>query len=210
MGKIFFISGKSSTGKDTIYNRLLEDGELGLKKITMYTTRPMRGGETDGVEYYFVSDAQSRLHEQDGSIVEMRVYNTVYGPWKYYTRIDGQIDLSGQDNYLALGTIEAYRKYCDYYGNEHVVPIYIEIDDGVRLQRALDRERHEPEPHYREMCRRYIADDDDFSEENIKLCGIQKRFVNDVLEECIEEIKNYIFNILELPKPVIFRTGCEK
>ena len=210
MGKIFFISGKSSTGKDTIYNRLLEDAKLGLKKVTMYTTRPMRSGETDGVEYYFVSDAQSMLHEEDGSIVEMRVYNTVYGPWKYYTRIDGQIDLSGQDNYLAVGTIEAYRKYCDYYGNEHVVPIYIEIDDGVRLQRALDRERHEQEPHYREMCRRYIADDDDFSEENIKLCGIQKRFVNDVLEECIEEIKNYIFNILALPKSVTFRTGCEK
>lgn len=192
MGKIFFISGKSSTGKDTIYNRLLEDAKLGLKKITMYTTRPMRSGETDGIEYHFVSDAQSRLHEQDGSIVEMRVYNTVYGPWKYYTRIDGQIDLHSNDNYLALGTIEAYRKYCDYYGKENVVPIYIEIDDGVRLQRALDRERHEKEPHYREMCRRFIADDDDFSEENIKLCGIQKRFVNDILEDCIAEIKNYI------------------
>ena len=48
MGKIFFISGKSSTGKDTIYKRLLEDKSLGFKKITMYTTRPMRAGESDG------------------------------------------------------------------------------------------------------------------------------------------------------------------
>lgn len=192
MGKIFFISGKSSTGKDTIYKRLLEDEGLALKKITMYTTRPMRSGEIDGREYFFVSDDASRKHELDGSIVEMRVYNTVYGPWKYYTRNDGQIDLQGKENYLALGTIEAYRKYCDYFGKEYVVPIYIEIDDGVRLQRALDRERKQQNPQYREMCRRFMADDDDFSEENMKLCGIQKRFVNDILEDCIAEIKKYI------------------
>ena len=104
--------------------------------------------------------------------------------------------MKGKDNYLALGTIEAYRKYCDYFGNEYVVPIYIEIDDGVRLARALERERRLLKPDYREMCRRFIADDDDFSEENIKRCGIDKRFVNDILEECIEEIKKYILYIL--------------
>ena len=35
------------------------------------------------------------------------------------------------------------------------------------------------------MCRRYIADEDDFSEENMRQCGIIKRFVNDKLEDCI-------------------------
>lgn len=139
MGKIFFISGKSSTGKDTIYKRLFEDKSLGFKKITMYTTRPMRAGESDGEEYFFVSNDEAKKHEHDGSIVEMRIYNTVYGPWKYYTRNDGQIDLDGNDNYLALGTIEAYGKYCEYFGKSNVCPIYIEVDDGVRLGRALER-----------------------------------------------------------------------
>ena len=92
----------------------------------------------------------------------MRIYNTVYGPWKYYTRNDGQIDLDGNDNYLALGTIEAYVKYCEYFGKANVCPIYIEVDDGVRLGRALERERRQQKPQYREMCRRFIADDDDF------------------------------------------------
>ena len=192
MGKIFFISGKSSTGKDTIYKSLMEDGSLGLKGITMYTTRPMRAGEKNGEEYFFVSDDEALLHERDGSIVELRVYNTVYGPWKYYTRADGQIELDGRNNYLALGTIEAYRKYCEYFGKEHVCPIYIEIDDGVRLKRALERECRQKKPQYREMCRRFIADDDDFSEENIRLCGIEKRFTNDRLLDCIEQIKQYI------------------
>lgn len=192
MGKIFFISGKSSTGKDTIYKRLFEDTDFNFKKITMYTTRPMREGEKDGEEYFFVNDDAAKEHEKDGSIVEMRVYNTVYGPWKYYTRNDGQIDLSGSDNYLALGTIEAYRKYCEYFGKANVYPIYIEVDDGVRLKRALERECRQQKPKYREMCRRFIADDDDFSEENMKLCEIDRRFVNDELEKCIDEIKAYI------------------
>lgn len=192
MGRIFFISGKSSTGKDTIYKKLLSDGSLRLKKITMYTTRPMRDGEKNGEEYFFVGADEAEGHEKDGSIVEMRVYNTVYGPWKYYTRNDGQIDLSGADNYLVLGTIEAYRKYCEYFGNDKVCPIYIEVDDGVRLKRALERECRQEKPQYREMCRRFIADDDDFSEENMKLCGITRRFVNDSLDDCIAEIKEYI------------------
>ena len=192
MGKIFFISGKSSTGKDTIYKKLLEDGSLGLKKITMYPTRPMRSGESNGEEYFFVDEDEARKHETDGSIVEMRVYNTVYGPWKYYTRNDGQVDLESDNNYLALGTIEAYRKFCEYFGNDKVCPIYIEVDDGVRLKRALEREIKQKKPQYREMCRRFIADDDDFSEENMKLCGITRRFVNDILDDCIAQIKDYI------------------
>lgn len=192
MGKIFFIFGKSSTGKDTIYKKLIEDSSLDLKKITMYTTRPMRPGEKNGEEYFFVSDDEALRHENDGSLFEMRVYDTVYGPWKYYTRMDGQINLEGKNNYLASGTIEAYRKYCEYYGNEHICPIYIEVDDGIRLKRALERECSLGRPQYREMCRRFIADDDDFSEENIKLCGIEKRFINDRLEDCIAQIKQYI------------------
>ena len=46
MGKIYCMMGKSSTGKDTLYKMLLEDGALSLKKIIPYTTRPMRRGET--------------------------------------------------------------------------------------------------------------------------------------------------------------------
>ena len=54
MGKIFYIMGKSSSGKDTIYSRLLQDEAMQLKKIILYTTRPMREGEQDGREYHFV------------------------------------------------------------------------------------------------------------------------------------------------------------
>ena len=56
MGKIFYIMGKSSTGKDTIYNKLLSKYPDELKRVVMYTTRPKREGEEDGVTYNFVTE----------------------------------------------------------------------------------------------------------------------------------------------------------
>ncbi len=194
MAKIFFLLGKSSTGKDTIYKKILEEGALDLKTVTMYTTRPMREGESNGVEYFFVDNEQTAKYEQEGSIIEMRIYNTIHGPWKYYTRNDGQIELKSNDKYLIIGTLEAYEHYCSYFGKEYIVPIYIEIDDGERLQRALDRERSQSAPKYAELCRRFLADDKDFSKERLLECGIDRSFVNDELERCAKEIVAFIKN----------------
>ena len=85
MGKIFYIMGKSSSGKDTIYKRLLECEDIPFHKIVMYTTRPIRQGEQDGVEYFFVSDKQRQELEDAGKIIELRSYNTVHGVWNYFT-----------------------------------------------------------------------------------------------------------------------------
>ena len=48
--------GKSSSGKDTIYKKLIQNKNLALKEIIPYTTRPIRVGEQDGVEYHFVTE----------------------------------------------------------------------------------------------------------------------------------------------------------
>ncbi len=45
MGKIFCVMGKSASGKDTIYNKILQDDSLMLSRIIPYTTRPIRDGE---------------------------------------------------------------------------------------------------------------------------------------------------------------------
>jgi len=84
-----------------------------------------------------------------------------------------------------------------YYGEENLVPLYIEVEDGIRLERALKRERKQDNPKYAEMCRRFLADERDFSEENIKRCNIQKRFQNIDLEECLEEILSFMKERME-------------
>lgn len=190
MAEIAFIMGKSASGKDKIYKALCEDEELNLNTIIMYTTRPMRSGETDGVEYHFVDDAVADELKDAGKIIEMRCYDTVYGVWKYFTVDDGQVNLNSGDRYIVIGTLEAYNAFCRYYGNEHIMPIYIEVDDGIRLERALKREKKQEIPRYEEMCRRFLADAKDFSEENITNCHITKRFFNNTeLEDCINEVK---------------------
>lgn len=195
MAKVVFIFGKSSTGKDTIAKELLRNDSLELNTIITYTTRPMREGEMEGKEYHFVTDEDALNFEKDGSVVETREYHTVKGLWKYFTRNDGQIDLSSNNKYLVLGTLEMYEKYCAYFGKELIAPIYIDIDNGIRLQRALDREKTQPIPQYKEMCRRFIADEEDFSEDKLAKNGITRRFINDDLKRCIAEIEEYILNL---------------
>ena len=56
MGKIFYIMGKSASGKDHIYARLMQHTELNLKKMVLYTTRPIRDGEEEGKQYFFTDE----------------------------------------------------------------------------------------------------------------------------------------------------------
>ena len=183
--------GKSSSGKDTVYKKLMKDPDIRLSKIVPYTTRPIREGEKEGVQYHFTDmDGFQKLFES-GKVIEHRTYDTFYGEWKYFTVADENIDLDRHD-YLIIGTPESYMATKRYFGESKVLPILIDVDDGVRLQRALNRERKQETPKYEEMCRRFLADAEDFSEEKLKECGIDARFSNENLDECLKNIISYI------------------
>ena len=184
--------GKSSSGKDTIFQEIFRRQTWDLKKIVLYTTRPARADEKDGEDYYFVNEEILKKMEITGQVIELRAYQTIHGVWKYFTADSEQIDLE-KNSYLSIGTLESYRKIREYFGTEKVVPVYIEVEDGERLARALKREQNQSQPRYEEMCRRFLADSKDFSEENLKEAGIEKRFQNNrTLNECVEEILKYI------------------
>lgn len=188
MGKIIYIMGKSASGKDTIFSRLQDI--LKLKKVVMYTTRPMRDGEQEGREYFFRDDAFFEAKKQAGLVIEARTYNTISGPWTYFTLNDDQIDLE-KGNSLMIGTLESYRimkEYFDRKGIDALEPVYVYLDDGERLIRAVRREQSQNTQNYPELCRRFLADDADFSEEKLLACGITKRYENVDLETCIGEI----------------------
>ena len=178
--------GKSSSGKDTLFRKIKQELPM-LQTVTLYTTRPKREGEREGVEYHFVTDEQMHIFERQGKVVELRTYNTVHGAWKYATIEDGQVNLAESD-YLMIGTLESYGKLKKYYGAAYLVPVYIEVEDGERLNRALTRERQQEVPRYAEMCRRFLADTEDFSEEHLRAAGIKKRYYNDDQKRCLDEI----------------------
>ncbi len=187
MGKIYCLMGKSSSGKDTVYKRLLKELPDRFKTIVPYTTRPIRSGETNGVEYNFRSVPEFESLEKARKVIEYRVYNTIHGDWYYFTADDGQIDLEKND-YLLIMTPEGCLSLKKYFGNDKVIPIYIEVEDGHRLSRAVERERKQASPRYAELCRRYLADEKDFSEENLQSLDIAKRYPNEDLERCVREI----------------------
>ncbi len=191
MGKLVYLIGKSSSGKDTVYRELLNSPGLKLKKVVLYTTRPIRDNEQDGVQYHFVDDAAFHELVKAGKVIEDRVYHTYHGLWRYFTVDDGDIDLE-HHNYLIIGTLESFAKTADYYGRRNVLPIYLDLDDGIRLQRAINREMRQENPKYEEMCRRFLADAEDFSEEKMKEAGITRRFNNENLEECLGQIREYL------------------
>lgn len=187
MGKVFYIMGKSSSGKDTIYRRV-KQVLPNLKSLVTYTTRPIREGETNGVEYFFVKNTDIERLKQENKVIELREYNTIHGVWRYAAIKDSQLDTD--DDILTIGTLQSYIKLKEYLGDYRLVPIYIEVDDIVRIQRAIDREKNQPKPKVIELCRRFIADNEDFSEKNLIECGITPniRIHNEDLDTCVEDI----------------------
>lgn len=180
---IFYIMGKSASGKDTLYKDLLSKC-ADLKTITIYTTRPKRDGETDGKEYFFVT--KEYLEDNKDRVIEKRIYNTVFGPWIYATIDDGNI--KSNENYLMIGTLESYIALKKYFGDKLIFPIYLEVSDDIRHARALKRESEQKIPKYDEMKRRFIADEIDFSDEKICTAGIKKRYNGDDFAKCIDQV----------------------
>ncbi len=193
MGKIIYIMGKSASGKDTVYKRLCGLYGDRLLSIATYTTRPKRDNEVQGLEYNFVDEDEYKRLRQADKVIEQRAYSTIHGQWIYFTVDDDQIaKVREGKNAIMVGTLESFSSLRSYLGFESVIPIYLELDDGLRLSRALEREMVQARPRYSELCRRYLADCEDFSEEKLYAAGITKRYNNSDLEECIKQCREVI------------------
>ncbi len=191
MGKIVLFIGASATGKDSIKRRLIKENKFAFKEMIMSTTRPIRTGEVEGREYYFKTIDEMLDLERKGKIIEKRMYNTVHGPWYYFTTASS-IDLE-KYNYIGSNTLEGLDQFVKFYGDENIISLLITLDDGIRLQRALDREKREENPKYQELCRRFLADSIDFSKENIRKRHITSIINNDDdLDNTIEEVEKVL------------------
>ena len=168
-----------------------EDSEDSEAWDTSSTSSDSDSEEEEGKQYFFVDEKKLEEFKTAGKLIESRSYNTIHGIWTYFTADDGQVNLD-EASYLGIGTLESFRNLAEYYGIENVIPLYIEVESGERLERALKRERSQDNPKYAEMCRRFLADEEDFSEKNILDAGIKIRFENIDLSGCVEEISQYI------------------
>ena len=186
MKRIFCIMGKSASGKDTIYN-LIKNQFKNLSPVVIYTTRPMRDGEKNGITYHFISMEEMNRLEKDGKLIERRNYDTVNGLWSYATGVDC---FKEEKNYLIITTPAAYGQMREKINDAILIPIYIEVRDDIRLTRAITREKENEQGNYEEICRRFLADARDFREEILEKLEITNRFNNN--GNCFVKVKSFV------------------
>ena len=182
---IYYICGKSAVGKDSIFQELVKRTDL--KRIIPYTTRPMRPMEKEGEEYHFLSEEAFLKLLSEGKMMESRSYDTAFGIWYYGTAYEEDFREKGK-GFLCIGTLESYNSIKDYLGQEFIRPVYIELEDELRLSRAKAREQGNDPKALEELERRFQADNKDFSEEKLRESGIEKRYQNLDFSKCVEEI----------------------
>lgn len=150
MNKVFCLIGKSGAGKSTIEKHL---SKMNFKHTISDTTRPPRENEVDGKDYNFISKEEFERRIDADLYAEYCQYKDwYYGTPKYSFDLD-------KHSYVCTINPRGFRQLKKNLGEDKVVGIYICISDKTRLKRALDRERN---PDCHEMCRRFLADAEDF------------------------------------------------
>ena len=177
-GKFIIISGPSGVGKGTICNRLIK--ELNAWYSVSMTTRGIREGEVDGVNYYFISKDEFRKRINEGKLLEYNIYNDNY----YGTPKDKVIEKleEGIDVFLEIdvnGAKNVKNKF------EDALLIYIAPPsmDDLRT-RLLNRGTEDLETIENRIK---IA-----SEEQKQIGFYDYVVVNDDLEDAILKVKNII------------------
>ena len=198
---IFVICGKSNSGKDTIMKNIMsifEFSKFNLHKLPIHTTRPIRLGEKNGVEYVFDTDSKYNEYLSQNKICEERSYKVNNDKvWHYYTLTD---DIEDGKNYITINTLDGIRKFSEYFSSDNnkknprnICAIYIDCPDVELLTRAMNREIKSHNSDYKEMCRRFIADTEDFSIKNL---------------DAVSHLKNCKLNVIgydESDIPISFR-----
>ena len=151
MNKIFCIIGKSGSGKDTLLAMILE--KYPVKRVPLYTTRPMRDGEENGKEYYFITNEELEQHKRNNNILELREYDTVHGKWCYATA-----KFALDHDYITIATFENIQAIIDCYGENNVVILYMDLDEEERILRCINREKTQKNPDYEQLCKRFVND----------------------------------------------------
>lgn len=183
--KIVILTGQSGCGKDTIANKLTRNG---FKRVITNTTRPPRDNEVNGKDYYFISENNFLSLVNDGSMIEYRKYNTVFGTW-YYGSSANNIDLKKHD-YVIILTLDGVDAFINYFGAENCIIFYIDCPTSIREKRAENRPNFDKS----EWNRRVLTDKEDFSNDKVAhYCNFKvanyDRPLHDVVKEILIDVK---------------------
>ena len=205
--KLFCLLGYSSVGKDTILKQVLKDMD-DVKPIISTTTRPMRKGETEGVEYYFIDDTE--FFRRGTDFVEQRIYHTKVkengvekdATWRYGIE---RMELEKDDYLIVIVDSVGYKELKNYVGNNKIVPIFISAPQEELKARALARGDLEAE-----VDRRLKDDYERFMDFRVRTVYHEVKNTNGRLEEAIKEVENIITKHINEVKEIKCKTKRKK
>ena len=198
--KIFCIIGYMAVGKDTIVKEASEILGDKVKVLVSHTTRPMRKGEKEGREYYFINNKEFLKMKEYGAFVESRKYNTKVeengkitdATWFYGLSAE---EVESSEYSIVIVDSDGYMELREKYGRDIVIPIYISVKDEVIKERALARGDLEEE------VNRRIADDKKRFL-NFRVNIVYKTIKNEGnIEDTVEEFVGYICKMMGMNKP---------
>ena len=205
--KIFALLGYMGVGKDTILKQVLKDMD-DVKPIISTTTRPMRKGETEGVEYYFIDDTE--FFRRGTDFVEQRIYHTKVkengveknATWRYGIE---RIELEKDDYLIVIVDSVGYKELKNYVGNNKIVPIFISAPQEELKARALARGDLEAE-----VDRRLKDDYERFMDFRVRTVYHEVKNGEGRLEEAIKEVENIITKHINEVKEIKCKTKRKK
>ena len=205
--KIFALLGYMGVGKDTILKQVLKDMD-DVKPIISTTTRPMRKGETEGVEYYFIDDTE--FFRRGTDFVEQRIYHTKVkengvekdATWRYGIE---RMELEKDDYLIVIVDSVGYKELKNYVGNNKIVPIFISAPQEELKARALARGDLEAE-----VDRRLKDDYERFMDFRVRTVYHEVKNTNGRLEEAIKEVEGIITKHINEVKEIKCKTKRKK
>lgn len=176
MYKIIALIGEAGSGKDTIMQGILKRCPTQFHEIISCTTRPIREGEKNGVNYHFLTPNDFMDKVTNNEMLEYTIFNN----WLYGTSYD-----SLQPDTINIGVFNPAGIRSLYQLDDIDLTVYrIICFDKTRMLRQLNREEH---PNVDEIVRRYKTDQEDFSTLNFCYTEIKNENEED-MESAIESI----------------------
>jgi guanylate kinase len=131
MDKIIIIAGPTAAGKDSAMIELLKIRPE-IKPLISYTTRPIRPGETDGVEYIFIGEEEFNVLSRDNLILSGRTYTTIQNGelavWHYGAPYPEQ-----KGDYVTIVDHKGAKNIINKIGRKGVALNYLDAPDGYVL-----------------------------------------------------------------------------
>lgn len=157
--KLILLIGCMASGKDTILKEMIDEGYA--EPVISYTSRPMRKGEKDGIEYHFVSAEEMLKMKENNEFIEFKCYKVSNNEKWYYGVNKNSLEKGLSKNYILIVDITGMRQIKEYFKddkNMEITTIFLDVDKETRRKRAIRRDDMTLEK-VKEIERRLKADD---------------------------------------------------